>query len=237
MSVTITFHGHSTFTIESDGAQTPDRSLLHRQSRRQRSEPDDVEADFILISHGHGDHVGDTVAIAKRTGALVISNFEIAGWLDNQGVKNMHPLHIGGGNQFPFGRCKMTIAHHGSGLPDGSYGGNPAGFLLKLNNGKTIYYAGDTALTYDMKWLADDDVDVAILPIGDNFTMGPDDALKAVRLDPAQDGDSLPLRHLALHRHRRRRLPGPLSPRDQRPLHPPPRRRKPRLVIGRLVDW
>ncbi len=181
MPVTITSHGHSTFSIDSDGTKILIDPFFTDNPQAKVS-ADDVDADFILVSHGHGDHIADVAAIAKRTGALVIANFEIIGWLSAQGVENVHPLHIGGGNQFPFGRCKMTIAHHGSGLPDGAYGGNPGGFLLKLNNGATIYYAGDTALTYDMKWLADDNVNVAILPIGDNFTMGPDDALKAIEL-------------------------------------------------------
>ncbi len=181
MSVTITSHGHSTFTIDSDGTKLLIDPFFTGNPLAKITAAD-VEADFILVSHGHDDHTGDLVEVAKRTGALVIANFEIVGWLGNQGVENVHPLHIGGGNQFPFGRCKMTIAHHGSGLPDGSYGGNPAGFLLSFNNGTTVYYAGDTALTYDMKWLADYAVDVAILPVGDNFTMGPDDAIKAVQL-------------------------------------------------------
>jgi L-ascorbate metabolism protein UlaG (beta-lactamase superfamily) len=143
--------------------------------------PNEVEADYILVSHGHGDHVGDTVQIAKRTGAMTISNFEIQSWLQGQGVENAHPLHIGGGYDFPFGRVKLTIAHHGSALPDGSYGGNPAGFLLTLE-GKRIYHACDTGLFYDMKLIGEGGLDVAILPIGDNFTMGPEDALRAVKL-------------------------------------------------------
>ncbi|MFN2242571.1 MAG: metal-dependent hydrolase, partial [Anaerolineae bacterium] len=138
-------------------------------------------ADYILISHGHGDHVGDAVAIAKRTGAMTISNFEIHDWLLAQGVARAHPLHIGGGFDFPFGRVKLTIAHHGSVLPDGCYGGNPAGFLLSLQ-GKTIYHACDTGLFYDMKLIGEEGLDLAILPIGDNFTMGPEDALRAVEL-------------------------------------------------------
>ncbi len=179
--VKVTFHGHATVSIESDGHNILIDPFF-TGNPMAKIEPSEVDADFILVSHGHGDHVGDAVAIAKRTGALVISNFEIVNWLANHGVEKTHPLHIGGGNTFPFGYCKMTIAHHGSSLPDGSYGGNPGGFLLKLNNGKTIYFAGDTALTYDMKFLAEENVDLAILPVGDNFTMGPDDAIKAAQL-------------------------------------------------------
>jgi L-ascorbate metabolism protein UlaG (beta-lactamase superfamily) len=147
---------------------------------------DEITADYILLSHGHGDHVGDTVEIAKRTGATVISNFEIQNWLVNQGVKNAHPQHIGGGFDYPWGRVKLTIAHHGSGLPDGTYGGNPCGFLFYIQ-GKKIYHACDTGLFYDMKLIGEEGIDLAILPIGDNFTMGPDDALRAVKLiEPVQ---------------------------------------------------
>jgi L-ascorbate metabolism protein UlaG (beta-lactamase superfamily) len=181
MSTTITYHGHSCFSIVSDGKHLLIDPFLSNNPTAKIA-ASQLKPDFILLSHGHSDHVGDTAAIAKRTGALVICNYEISSWLGKQGVQNIHPLHIGGGNRFPFGRCKMTIAHHGSGLPDGAYGGNPAGFLLKLNDGKTIYFSGDTALTYDMKWLAEERVDVAILCVGDNFTMGPDDALKSIRL-------------------------------------------------------
>lgn len=142
---------------------------------------DEIEADYILVSHGHGDHIGDTVAIAKRTGAMVVSNFEIHNWLVAQGIENAHPQHIGGGHEYPWGRAKLTIAHHGSVLPDGSYGGNPCGFLLYID-GKKIYHACDTGLFYDMKLIGEEGIDLAILPIGDNFTMGPDDALRAVKL-------------------------------------------------------
>jgi L-ascorbate metabolism protein UlaG (beta-lactamase superfamily) len=142
---------------------------------------DKIPADCILVSHGHSDHVGDTVAIAQRTGATVVSNFEIHNWLAAQGLKNLHPQHIGGGFNYPWGRVKLTIAHHGSALPDGSYGGNPCGFLLYID-GKKIYHACDTGLFYDMKLIGEEGIDLAILPIGDNFTMGPDDALRAVKL-------------------------------------------------------
>jgi L-ascorbate metabolism protein UlaG (beta-lactamase superfamily) len=178
--VELTYHSHACFGIVvGDTHLLTDPFLDGNPLADVR--PDEVEADYILVSHGHGDHVGDTVQIAKRTGATTISNFEIQSWLQGQGVENTHPLQIGGGYDFPFGRVKLTIAHHGSALPDGSYGGNPAGFLLTLE-GKTIYHACDTGLFYDMKLIGEGGLDVAILPIGDNFTMGPDDALRAVKL-------------------------------------------------------
>ncbi|HEU0296737.1 MAG TPA: metal-dependent hydrolase [Anaerolineales bacterium] len=140
-----------------------------------------VEADFILVSHGHGDHVGDGLAIAKRTGATVISVNEIAVWFGNQDVKS-HGQHLGGGYKHPFGYLKLTLALHGSALPDGSNGGNPCGFLLTTNDGEKIYLAQDTGLFGDMKLIGEEGLDLAVVPIGDNFTMGPDDALRAVKL-------------------------------------------------------
>ncbi|MCP4692226.1 MAG: metal-dependent hydrolase, partial [Desulfobacterales bacterium] len=120
------------------------------------------------------------------TGATVVSNFEIHNWLLNQGLEKAHPMHIGGGFDHPWGRVKLTIAHHGSALPDGSYGGAPAGFLFYIG-GKKIYHACDTGLFYDMKLIGEEGIDLAFLPIGDNFTMGPDDALRAVKLiEPKQ---------------------------------------------------
>jgi len=141
---------------------------------------DEVEADYILVSHAHGDHLGDAVAIAQRTGATIVSNHEIATYAGNQGL-TAHGLHIGGGWDFPFGRVKLTIAHHGSSFPDGSYGGNPCGFLLTIED-KNIYHACDTGLFYDMKLIGEEGIELAILPIGDNYTMGPKDALRAVKL-------------------------------------------------------
>jgi L-ascorbate metabolism protein UlaG (beta-lactamase superfamily) len=178
--VELTYHSHACFSITVGDTQLLIDPFLNGNALADVS-ADEVDADYILVSHGHGDHVGDTVEIAARTGAMTISNFEIQSWLAAQGVENSHPLHIGGGRDFPFGRVKLTIAHHGSALPDGSYGGNPAGFLLTLD-GKKIYHACDTGLFYDMVLIGEGGLDVAILPIGDNFTMGPDDALRAVKL-------------------------------------------------------
>jgi L-ascorbate metabolism protein UlaG (beta-lactamase superfamily) len=181
MSVKVTWFGHAAFGLEVDEHKILiDPFLTDNPTATVTAE--NVEADFILISHGHGDHIGDTVAIAKRSGALVISNFEIANWLTQQGVENVHPQHIGGGFTYPFGYLKLTIAHHGSGLPDGSYGGNPAGLLLTTPDGKKLYFACDTGLFYGMKLIGEEGIDLAVLPIGDNFTMGPDDALRAVKL-------------------------------------------------------
>ncbi len=139
----------------------------------------DVKADFILVTHAHGDHIGDAIPIAKANNATIISNFEIANWCGEQGV-TAHPMHIGGSKEFPFGKVKLTQAFHGSSFPDGSYGGMPTGVLITIQN-KTIYHSGDTGLFGDMKLIGESmPIDIALIPIGDNFTMGLDDAVKAV---------------------------------------------------------
>ncbi len=179
MGVTYTFYGHGTHMIE-----TGEHKLLvdpfFTGNPVSPITAEQVEADFIFVSHGHGDHVGDAVAIAKRLGILCIANAEIAGWLSKQAVE-AHAQHIGGGYHHPFGYLKLTPALHGSGLPDGSYGGNPAGMLLTTKDDKKIYLACDTALFSDMQLIGEVGLDLAVLPIGDNFTMGPDDALRAVQ--------------------------------------------------------
>jgi L-ascorbate metabolism protein UlaG (beta-lactamase superfamily) len=189
MTVNITYYGHATFTIDANGTKlvvdpffAPNNPMAPADATGET-----IAADFMLLTHGHGDHVADAVGIAKRTGCQVICNFEIGNWLMAQGVENVHQMHIGGGFNFPFGRVKLTIAHHGSVLPDGSDGGNPAGILIHFNDGQDVYFAGDTGLTYDMRLIGDaGGVDLAFLPIGDNFTMGPEDAVRAAQFVKAK---------------------------------------------------
>jgi L-ascorbate metabolism protein UlaG (beta-lactamase superfamily) len=180
MSVTVTWFGHAAMLLDVDDHKVLVDPFLSDNPACNTS-PDQVQANFILVSHGHGDHVGDALSIARRTGAQVISNFEIATWFENQGIK-AHAQHLGGGYNHPFGYLKLTLALHGSILPDGSYGGNPAGFLLTTHDGKKIYLACDTGLFGDMRLIGEEGIDLAVLPIGDNFTMGPDDALRAIQL-------------------------------------------------------
>ncbi len=181
MATRVRWLGHACLLIESDGTHILIDPFLTGNPKAATT-ADQVPADFILVSHGHGDHVGDTIAIAKRTGATVVANYEISEWLQKQGLKKVHGQQHGGGFQYPFGRVKLTLAFHGSMLPDGSNGGNPCGFLLTLNDGKKIYDAADTGLFSDMRLIGEAGIDLAMLPIGDNYTMGPDDALRAVKL-------------------------------------------------------
>jgi L-ascorbate metabolism protein UlaG (beta-lactamase superfamily) len=177
---TITWHGHATFSMQANGYNILIDPFFNGNPAAKTSAAD-VAADFILLTHGHGDHVGDTLAIAKRTAAQVIANFEVGEWIMAQGYDNVHQQHIGGGFKHPFGHLKLTIAFHGSSLPDGSCGGMPAGLLI-TTEGKRVYIAGDTALYSDMALIGQGGLDLAVLPIGDNYTMGPEDALTAVSL-------------------------------------------------------
>jgi L-ascorbate metabolism protein UlaG (beta-lactamase superfamily) len=182
MKTHITWYGHAAIGIETGGKRLLFDPFLTGNPVAM-AQPDALNPDYILISHGHGDHVGDAVSIAKRSGAMIISNHEICTWFEQKhGLANVHEQHIGGGFNYDFGRVKLTLALHGSALPDGSNGGNPVGFLLYLPNGKKIYNAADTGLFGDMKLIGEEKIDLALLPIGDNYTMGPDDALRAVKL-------------------------------------------------------
>lgn len=184
MATKLTWLGHAALGLETGGYKLIVDPFLEGNPAASIA-PEAVEADFILISHGHGDHVSDMVPIAKRTGAMVISNFEIITWCEQQGLKNVHAQHIGGGHKHPFGYLKLTLALHGSALPDGSDGGNPCGFLLTTNDGRKVYLAQDTGLFGDMRLIGEEGLDLAVVPIGDNYTMGPDDALRAVKfLEP-----------------------------------------------------
>lgn len=180
MSISFRWLGHSAFAMDIDGHKVLFDPFLTGNPLAAAT-PDDVEAELILLTHAHGDHLGDTVAIAKRTGATVISNAEIAGWMGKQGVK-AHGQNTGGSYDHGFITVKQTIAFHSSSFPDGSYGGNPNGFVVTTKNRQRIYFAGDTALFSDMQLIGEAGIDVAFLPIGDNYTMGPDDALQAVKL-------------------------------------------------------
>ncbi|MBC7399037.1 MAG: metal-dependent hydrolase [Mucilaginibacter sp.] len=172
-----TYYGQSTLMIETEGKKLLFDPFITPNPAAKDIDIHSLKPDDILVSHGHGDHVADLVAIQKSSGAKVICIAEIANWLGKQGIE-AHGMNIGGGFNFEFGRVKMVNAVHSSTMPDGASGGNPAGFVL-YSGGKKIYYAGDTALTYDMKLLADEDLDWAVLPIGDNYTMGIDDAIKS----------------------------------------------------------
>ena len=181
MATRVQWLGHACLLFESDGKHIlVDPFLTGNPAAAVKA--DQVPADFILISHGHGDHVGDAIAIARRTGATVICNYEISEWLQKQGLTKVHGQQHGGGHNYAFGRVKLTLAFHGSMLPDGSYGGNPAGFLVTFNDGRKVYDAADTGLFGDMRLIGEEGIDLAILPLGDNYTMGPDDALRAVKL-------------------------------------------------------
>ena len=173
----ITYYGQSFVQLESNG----DSILIDpfiTGNPLCSIKPDDVKCNFIILTHGHGDHLGDAIDIAKKNNACVIATFELAEYVNKKGVE-VHHLNLGGGYNFPFGRVKLTLAHHSSSTPDGTYMGEAAGALITMD-GKTFYHAGDTSLFYDMKLIGEmNKIDFAFLPIGDNFTMGIDDAVKA----------------------------------------------------------
>lgn len=185
MAIKITWHGHGTFTLDIDGAKVVVDPFFAGNNPAATIAADQVDADFILQTHGHADHITDMIPLAKRTGAQVIGNVEICNWTGKQGHEHHFSMNTGGGHQFPFGHVKMTWALHSSSFPDGSYAGNPGGFLVTAGD-KRIYIAGDTDVFSDMALIGRANLDVAILPVGDNFTMGPKESLFALEyLKPA----------------------------------------------------
>jgi L-ascorbate metabolism protein UlaG (beta-lactamase superfamily) len=173
-----TYYGHACFAVQAGGKTLLFDPFISPNPLAKKIDVSKVAADFILVSHGHGDHNADVVDIANRTGARVIAPFEVGSWFEAKGVKNVQSMNHGGAAKMDFGRVKLTSAIHSSSMPDGSYGGNPCGFV-ESNDGN-FYYAGDTALTYDMKLVGElTKLRFAVFPIGDFFTMGIDDAIRA----------------------------------------------------------
>lgn len=176
-----TYYGHSCFAVEVSGTRLLFDPFISPNPLAKHIDLASIKADYILITHGHGDHIADAVTLANSTGATVVCNYEIYLWLEKQGLKAIHAMNSGGKWKFDFGTVFCTAAVHSSMLPDGSYGGNPVGFVIQCAEG-CFYYAGDTALTYDMKiWGKQHELDFVVLPIGDNYTMGIDDAARAAK--------------------------------------------------------
>ncbi|WP_059103806.1 metal-dependent hydrolase [Shouchella shacheensis] len=179
----VSYHGHSIVQVEANGKKMIIDPFITGNELTDLN-ADEVDVDVILLTHGHNDHVGDTIDIAKRTGAQVVAIAELATYLEFRGVENVHPMSIGGAHEFDFGTVKLTQAFHGSSYTEEDnqrivYTGMPAGILFTAE-GKTFYHAGDTALFSDLKLIGErNDIELAFLPIGDNFTMGPEDAQAA----------------------------------------------------------
>lgn len=175
----ITYYGHSCFLVEVKGKKILFDPYITANPLAEKIDVDAIEADYIFISHAHDDHTADALAIASKTGAMVVGVWELHAWAERNGIINTHPMNIGGTWDFDFGMVKMVSAVHSSSFVDGTYGGHAAGFYFETSEGN-FYYAGDTALNYDMKLLGKHfDIDIAFLPIGSNFTMDVDDAMIA----------------------------------------------------------
>src|SRR5271157_960454 len=175
----VTYYGHACFGVEVANKTLLFDPFITGNALARGIDVKKVPADYMLISHGHEDHMADAADIARRTGATIVSNYEVTVWFGKQGLPKTHPLNHGGGWQFDFGRVKFVNAVHSSSFPDGTYGGNPGGFVVESNEGN-FYYSGDTALTMDMKLIGESSkLSFAALPLGDDFTMGIDDAIQA----------------------------------------------------------
>jgi L-ascorbate metabolism protein UlaG (beta-lactamase superfamily) len=181
MAVKVQWLGHSAFAMDVDGYSVVIDPFL-TGNPLAAAKPEDLSPEYILLSHAHGDHLGDTVDIAMASGATVVTNFEVSNYLSAQGVTNVVGMNPGGTGDFGFMTVKFTRAYHSSSFPDGSYGGVPCGFIITTkDSGKRIYFAGDTDLFSDMQLIGEAGLDMAILPIGDHFTMGPADSLRAIQ--------------------------------------------------------
>ncbi|HIC86693.1 MAG TPA: metal-dependent hydrolase [Aquificae bacterium] len=180
----LTFIGHATWAVEGNNLKGIIDPFFDGNPQAAFKKDDFLDVNYIFLTHGHGDHIGDTIYIAKKSGATVIACFELTLYLDKFGV-NTHKMHVGGRYKFPFGKVKLTPALHGNSIVDENgniiYGGMPYGFVIEVD-GKKVYHAGDTGLTMDMALLERENIDVALLPIGGNFTMDIEDALRAVEL-------------------------------------------------------
>lgn len=177
-----TYYGHSCFSVDVSGKKILFDPFITPNELAKNININDIDADYILLSHGHGDHIADCITLAEGTGAKVVCSWEIYEWLNKKGITNVHPMNTGGRWDFGEFAVKCVVAQHSSGLPDGSYGGNPMGFIVYAGE-TAFYYSGDTALTLDMQliptWAK---LNFAVFPIGDNFTMGMEDAVQAAKM-------------------------------------------------------
>lgn len=180
MAVSIQYLAHSSFQLAIDGHKLLIDPWLTGNPATAIS-ADELEAEVILLTHAHDDHVADAAGIAQRSGATIVCNFEMGNWYMAQGLENVFQGNPGGSFSNDWMSAKWTVAHHSSSFGDGSYGGQPNGFVIR-GGGCTIYHAGDTSLFGDMRLVGDEGLDLAIIPIGDLFTMGVDDSIKAIRL-------------------------------------------------------
>ncbi len=177
-----TFYGHASFLIETKGKKLLFDPYITPNEMAKDIDIDAIKPDYILLSHGHGDHVADVERVYNNSEATIISTFEVVSWFGAKGLERGHPMNHGGSWNFDFGRVKLVNAIHSSSMPDGSYGGHPAGIIVQNEEG-CFYYAGDTALTKDMELIGEEfELDFSVMPVGDNFTMGVTDALKAAKM-------------------------------------------------------
>lgn len=177
-----TYFGHSSFLIETISKQLLFDPFISPNELAKDVNINEIKPDYIILSHGHADHVADVEKIYHQSNATIISTYEVVGWFGNKGLDKNHPMNHGGAKTFDFGTIKLVNAVHSSSMPDGSYGGNPAGIVIKNEEG-SFYYSGDTALTKDMELIGEEfNLDFSIMPVGDNFTMGMSDAMKACKM-------------------------------------------------------